>query len=251
MLTSDEIQAAYDELGKMYVKLDASPERGLGYIRDRLTLARAMQDRVGELRLKASIALTKVQEAQLVAQQLQLVDPSKETKAKIAELEVQKQRHAMLVKMIAVQAQLLSRTAMDIRLLKDLTTEQIKRGEIDPNESPGLVQPVSPADIAAGAGTGTLGPPPITTEELIEGMNKMFPELTEPAGPDSFGGTDFPEPKAAEAIQTISGAQLTSFDAPTPVPDDDRVKLADTQATPIDALFEEMTHGSPAPGGPF
>lgn len=246
MLTSDEIQAAYDELSTMYVKLDASPERGLGYIRERLTLARAMQDRVGELRLKASCALTKVLEAQLLAQQMQLVEPSKANKDKIAKLEVQKQRHAMLVKMIAVQAQLLARTAMDIRLLKDLTTEQIKRGEIDPNESPGLVKAVTPADIAAGADVKAE-----TTATMVEKMNQMFPELRDPMGPDSFGGTDYPEPKPVEDVKTISGGQLTSFDAPSPVPDDDRMKLADTKVTPIETLFEEMTHGSPAGDGPF
>lgn len=256
-MTPDEIGQVYGELEQMFVPLEMSPERGLTYIRERLTMVRAMADRVAEIRLKVSRALSTVLEDHLVAQQIHEVQPTPDSKRRVKELEILKQRHTMLTKMVAMQAQVLSRTSLDIRLLADITKEQIKRGEINPNETPGMVK-----DVAAEALAGDLKRSSADvfgfTESRVEFRAgpthvEVFPkELFEPAGPDSFGGSDYPLEPSPQTIAAVedtlhrySGVQTVGFDAPDPPPADDRMKLADTSATNIATLFNEEPHGTP------
>lgn len=180
MLSSDEIERTYDELQTMFVEIDPRPELGLGYVRERVTFCRAMQDRLAEIRLRVNREWSETCERHLIARQTQEVAPSPEHKTRAAELKVAEQRHAMLAKMVAAQAQVLSRTAMDLRLLADITKEQIKSGEIDPKESPGLIADVTPAGPAA--------------EPVFE------PASTEPAtlAGDTLFGAENPPGQAAE-----------------------------------------------------
>ncbi len=147
-MTSDEITQVYAELEQMFVPLDSSPERGMTYIKERLTMARAMADRVAEIRLRVHRALSVAMEDLLIAKQVQEIQPTPDHKQKVRQLEVLKQRHEMLSKMTNMQAQVLSRTTQDIRLLADITKDQIKRREINPDEAPGLVHDVPATDLA-------------------------------------------------------------------------------------------------------
>lgn len=146
-LTSEEITAIYDELSTLHVPLDADATKGLEYVRERLMMVRAAQDRCHELLLKGNRALSDVWQEKLVASQQQTLQPTSEGKARVANLEGERQEHVLLVSMVKMQGQLLSRTAQDIRLLADLTKEQIKLGEIDPHVA-GKVEEKSVTDLS-------------------------------------------------------------------------------------------------------
>lgn len=223
-MDSEAIQRAYDELAKMFVEVKPEPERGLAYISERLTLCRAMQDRVAELRLQANRALSVVMEQHLLLQHLHSVAPTPESKEKLNGLERQKQSLAMLAKMVAAQGQVLSRTAMDIRLLTDITKEQLKRGEINPNEAPGLVKEESVGDMVPADA-------PVRQREKAAVPDNPFPGL----------GTAVADSK----VETVS------LDAPVPASlDHEPMKLPETTAVSFDSLFdslEKTPHGTSAP----
>lgn len=251
----DEIETTYEELGKMFIALDSSPEKGLTYIRERLTLARAMQDRVAELRLKVNRALSSVMEQHLIAQQVYEIQSTPDNKKKVKELEVLKHRHVMLTKMIVAQSQVLSRTAMDIRLLADLTKEQIKRGEIDPHEAPGLVKEVEVGEMARPSTTegGLFGPSvsAVSTQSLPANEAPSRPgQLTVFGGAgDTFEGVE--EPAVLGAGLGMVFGELPVFD---PASDDFRIRtsgkalaavandlLAAKRKTPVESVGIDAT----------
>lgn len=267
MLTPEQIEDTYEELGQMFIALDASPEKGLTYIKERLTLGRAMQDRVAELRLKVNRALSAVMEQHLIAQQLYEIQSTPDNKKKVKDLEVLKHRHVMLTKMITMQSQVLSRTAMDIRLLADLTKEQIKRGEIDPNEVPGLVKDVPVGAIATTPPVAfafpveglaeTVGPtgPPVTGEvngtQLFGALPEFSPteERTSrvaelPADEYSpAGATRVPTDQHGHALAPV---EIVGFDTPLPEGEPDTIKLQDTAqgVVSFDELFQGSNHAT-------
>jgi len=176
-MTTAEITGVYDEIGRMRVDLDPNPNRGLQYVKERLTLCRAMQDRIGELTLQCNRALSEVLteeialklEDQLASASVAATDQLAQRRSRVA---AEKEAHTTLTKMLRMQGTLLSRTAMDIRLLADLTKEQIKLGEIDPAEA-GLVEEVQPEamspvpPVASSSDTDvTLGPQSAIIEEM-------------------------------------------------------------------------------------
>lgn len=157
-LTPEEITAVYDEIGKMHVELSPDTNKGLQYVKERLTLCRAMQDRLAELTLRVNRALSDVMTEALALKMKNALAPDTPTQQRMQVVEGERQDHLLLTKMLRMQAQLLSRTSMDVRLLADLTKEQLKLGEIDPKDAPGLVQETNLADLsptpASGAGGG-------------------------------------------------------------------------------------------------
>lgn len=206
-LTAAEITGVYDEIGSMRVDLDPDPNRGLQYVKERLTLCRAMQDRLGELLLQSSRALSAVLSEELalkMEKQLATTDSDQERQQReirLTRVLSDKDEHATLLKMLRLQHTLLGRTSQDIRLLADLTKEQIKLGEIDPKEA-GLVKDVPTEDLSptppvvssttsAPSEDVTLSPP----LGIIEEMNVVvqtpvpFPGLPVLAGPEPV--TDF------------------------------------------------------------
>lgn len=263
MLTSEQIDDTYRELEKMFVALDPSPEKGLGYIRERLTLCRAMQDRAAEIRLKVNQQLTDVLQRHWVAQQTLEVQPTPENRLRVKQLDVDKQRHATLAKMVGAQLQVLGRTAMDIRLLTDITKEQMRRGEINPNEAPELIKDIPVEQMAET--TGSVGYA-VNVEQEASGdvpgnlfQTGLAISQSEPLGPESFGGEDFPSEPRPETMRVVEEVLtqrrpegFVDFSAVVPgvPPDDDRKRVADTQAVSIDDLFRETTHG-PSPTGIF
>lgn len=226
MLTAEEITATYGELETMFVPLRPEPELGLDYIKERLALCRAMQDRLAELRLKTNQHLTDVLERSLKAKALLEVQSTPDMKNSARELEIVKQRHAMLVKMIGYQMQVLGRTAMDIRLLHDITKQQIQRGEINPHDSPQIIQQVDPAEMVQEFSPSVIGPiekqEPPTQQEFQQAWEHMFPT-----------------PTTVTSTVTSAVEGVVTFDtAPAPAPKpEDRVKLSDTNATSFEELF--------------
>ena len=162
-LTSEEITAIYNELSTLRVPLDADATKGLEYVKERLMMTRAAQDRCNELMLKVNRALSDVWQEKLVASQQQTLQPTSEGKARVANLDGERQEHVLLASMVKMQGQLLSRTAQDIRLLADLTKEQIKLGEIDPHVA-GKEEKVSVTDIVDFA------------QDAVEAAQKPAPE---------------------------------------------------------------------------
>lgn len=153
-LTEQQILQTYELLDKMYVKLEAHPDRpmGLAYIKERATFCRATLDQVHDLRLKVGRAYSWVQE-QLIYRKSALhlagSDQEKEQlKIQIAELEAQKVSHATLNRLVQAQASVLNGANRDIRLLADVTLKQMKLGDIDPNEAESLVHNVSYDEMA-------------------------------------------------------------------------------------------------------
>lgn len=242
MLTTEEIEATYGELEKMFVSLDPRPELGLGYIRERLTLCRAMQDRASELRLKVNRELTDVFQRHWVAVQELEIKSTPEHKLRVRELDVVKNRHAMLAKMVGAQMQVLSRTAMDIRLLADITKQQLQRGEINPEEVPGLVKNV-PVEALSPFPKVDPGTSPFPDGDTGAPVNPLLTGLTVPQSEPLGSGSTL------QSLSRPEPTQLVGFDAPVPgVPaEDDRTRLAETQAVSIEDLFQELNHVGPRP----
>jgi hypothetical protein len=205
-LTPAQITEVYEEIGTMRVVLDPDPNKGLQYVKERLTLCRAMQDRLGELLLKCSRALSDVlTEEIVVSAEIQLGGDVTTLRRRLSGIKQLKESHSTLFKMLKLQYTLLSRTSMDIRLLADLTKEQIKLGDIDPKDGglveeiqPGDLSPVDVVDLAPVEPTVdelpanesvTLGPP----SAIIEEMNAV---LDAPQAP-------IPEPPATEPVTSL------------------------------------------------
>jgi hypothetical protein len=159
----------------------------------------------------------------------------------------------------------LGRTAMDIRLLADLTKQQIQRGEINPHDAPGIVKDVDPVAMVLDRQE------PLSTEEHVQAIEQFVethrPEehvlairerMGEPVIMDARTpykieqaieqfGTSAPDaahrPEGPFEYPTTSG---TFENTVVPTKPDDRVKLADTTAVDFDSLFAGVTpHGSP------
>lgn len=236
-LTSDEVKAIYDEIGQMHVKVDADASKGLAYVKERLTLCRAMQDRCNELHLKANRALSEVWSELLVRKAEHDLTPSAVAKQRINELEEDKQQHNLLIKMIRAQSSLLSRTSMDIRLLADLTKEQIKLGEIDPKDAPELISQVDPKQALEDL-TGVAGheAPSFYVPETADADRAVLPPFLAPPPPTLDSGatsTDLGFPQASGPV-----GETVSLDDPVPaVPVEERMRVPDIVATPFDELF--------------
>lgn len=232
-LTAEDVNAVYDEIGKMFVKVDADSTRGLQYCKERLTLCRAMQDRLNEVQLRVNRAVSDLWQEQLLRKVEHDLQPSAERKQYIAELELDKQQHQLLLKMITAKSQLLSRTSMDIRLLADLTKDQIKLGEIDPKESPELISQVGPNREDGDHEESTAAPFPYP--ELNIGDPDPFAAAPAVAVPSPFQGS-----AARKAPGGETAAEFVSLDDPIPaVPDDGRVRLPETAAVSFDDLFSD------------
>lgn len=148
-LSETEIQDTYELLEKMYVPVEENKmHRGLGYVRDRLTLCRAMQDQAHDLVLKTGRAYSWVQEQLIYAKSATLLAGSDQEKdqlkIKIGELEQQKVSHNMLHTLVKRHTQILSGTQRDIKLLADVMQKQIKLAEEDSGSEVAeeLMQPV-------------------------------------------------------------------------------------------------------------
>jgi hypothetical protein len=212
-LSTAEITEVYEEIGQMRVQLDPNPNRGLQYVKERLTLCRAMQDRLGELLLLCSRAYSDVLTEELsVKTDKQLNPPPPDTTIvaqRLVRIAADKEEHATLVKMLKLQHTLLGRTSQDIRLLADLTKEQIKLGEIDPHEA-GLVEHVPPEDLSpvphvppvdsSADQSSTLGPP----SAIIESMNTVV-ALPQFPGPDLPVMTTEPVTNYEELFGALNG----------------------------------------------
>lgn len=221
----------------MHVPLDADATKGLQYVKERLMLVRAMQDRCNELRLKANRALSDVWQEHLIAKHEQTLKPSTDGKARVADIEGERMNHALLVSMVKAQSQLLSRTAMDIRLLSDLTKEQIRIGEIDPHVA-GMVEEKTVADIAAS--TTEVAPGTTVTGAAIIGKQPWPPEFGGSAGTPTP-----PSPSKVQAIETVDlggGSGIMESGREQPLPRTDAVDL--------DSLFEDL-NGQTVAGRPF
>jgi len=282
-MTKDEISGAYDELAKMFVELVNEPERGLPYIRERLVLCRVMQDRLGELRLTVNREQSVVMERLLTKQflhELQATDAK--GKQELEELERSKQALGYLTRAIKDQQQHLSRTAMDIRLLHEITKDQIKRGEIDPREVTGLIKetPVSELSPIQPLPFGQPGPSGFMPDErtVVAGT----PDA--PSGWDSYPGMVSPEfstkdtsqlqppltvtgngtgrtlaefnPFAAQTVYPAAGAEsaaeIVSLNSPDgPAEPEPLAPLADTESVSFEQILttdKRGPHGStPAP----
>lgn len=272
-MTDEDVELVYDELGRLFVEVKDEPERGLGYIRERLTLCRAMQDRAVELRLKVNRELSTTMDQLLRQQHLQDLAPTSQGKEQMSLLERQKQKLALLSKMIEAQATVLSRTAMDIRLLADLTKEQIKRGEIEPpaelvREVP--VNEISPFQQPTGSSTsdpGELRPfdPAVGPhgETVIPPMTETLPPVTETPAPMTTTATPpgetvtpgpattfnpfmslFPTPPSPTQVRTVTLDDQTLPPAPEPL------ALPETRTVSFEDLLtrkDTETHGTPTP----
>jgi hypothetical protein len=153
-LTDQEIQQTYNLLEKMYVPVEETQLQGMAYVKERLTLCRAMQDQCHDLRLKTLRAYSWVQEQLIYTDSLLRVSVSDQQqtqlKQKVSELKQQKVSHATLSRLVGLQYAILVQTQRDIKALLDIIKSQIKLGEeggIDPHEAEQLIQQVSVADI--------------------------------------------------------------------------------------------------------
>ena len=202
-MTEQEIADVYAELEQMFVQLEADATKGLDYVRDRLLFCRAMQDRVVELQLRVNRALSTVLEQQILTQHEHEVQPDAGTKQRLQGLERQKIAHSMLAKMVRAQAQLLGRTSMDIRLLKELTTEQIKLGEIDPTGA-GLTKEETVADLVRATAPGVL--PEATDVRAVPTRSSPFVKAT------TFGAIPLPDVTPVPGVRAVSFTDLLPED---------------------------------------
>lgn len=243
-MTPAEIEAIYRELETMFVRLEPEPERGLDYLKERLVFCRAMQDRLQEMRLKVNRAQSELMESKLVAQHTHSVDPEAVKKSDIATIDGVLQRVVMLGRMIGMQATVLSRTSMDIRLLADLTKEQLRRGQVNPHEAPSLIREVPISELAT-VRTGA--------EERADPPTFPIPPPTGEAPPSPFvGGTagvgvvgsvttsPFTPVKAQDAFVSIDGP------APIDVTPPMLLHVPESRTVPIAELLESM-NGTSSP----
>jgi hypothetical protein len=238
-LTEEEIEGTYDELEKMYVPIEARPDFGLPYARERLTICRAMQDRLQDLRLKTARAYSWVQEQLIFRKsQAQLAgsDQEKEQlKIQIAELEQLKLSHGTLSRMISAQSAVLTSTNRDIKTLTDVIIKQMRLnagGGIDPHDADGADEPlIQTVDLAA------LGQPPLEDQaaqyfatsdqmqyagsqgsdedagggapsvpqerEIREPDTESLPAPNAPAVPEPTSAPEPPPPPAAAPVGTV------------------------------------------------
>lgn len=224
-LTPAQVTEIYEEIGNMRVDLDADPNKGLQYVKERLTLCRAMQDRLGELQLKAHRSLSQVWQEALTLRMEHELTPSGPLKQRLRVVEAEKQDHDLLVKMIRAQMQLLSRTSMDVRLLADLTKEQLKLGEINPNDAD-LVKEVSVEDISPVSGNLA------SMSVAVVGAGADFDKLAAQV-----------EPKNAPAQP---GVETVDFNGPSGIMEDDQKPVPQTEPTVnFEDLFGDL-HGETA-----
>lgn len=201
-LTATEITDVYDELGRMFIELDANPNRGLQYVKERLTLCRAMRDRGGELLLRCSRALSEVMGEELALRLEYQLAPATPLEQRIMGVVGEKKDHQLLLTMVKAQVSILSRTSMDIRLLADLTKEQIKLGEIDPKDGPGLVTDVTTKELADSIIVPD--PPPVPDPPVVEMTPMPFTSDLQPVSTlsppsDTIKGIEGEAPPAQEA----------------------------------------------------
>jgi hypothetical protein len=189
-LTPEEITQVYEELGQMLVPLDPDANRGLQYVKERLTTCRAMLDRLGELRLQCSQAHRAVASDLLAVRLKYRLTPSDVVLQQMDLVKGEREDHQLLLSVIRSHAAMLASTRVDIGKLADMTKEQIKLGEIDPKDAPGLVQPVAIEELAASmpSPSVTLGPP----SDIIEGIQDVQAPAEEGSDPpvdfeDLFG----------------------------------------------------------------
>lgn len=241
-LTPSQITDVYEEIGKMRVTLDADPNRGLQYVKERLTLCRAMQDRMAELTLKASRALSDVWQEALTVRMEHELAPSGPLKQRLRQLDGEKQDHDLLLKMIKMQGQLLARTSMDVRLLADLTKEQIKLGEINPHDA-GLVEPLTPADLSP---VEPVQPQLPTTEEAQQAAAELSQTIDAENLTGFFSGAEV----KANGTPTPQFVETVDLGGPSGIMEGSAKPLPKTEAVNFDDLFGAL-NGEPVTAGPF
>jgi hypothetical protein len=183
----------YDEIGKLQLTLDPNPNRGLQYVKERLALCRAMQDRCGELMLLCSRALGDVLVEELVLKMEHRLSKTTASEQRVLSVMGEKEEHKVLVAMVKLTHTLLGRTASDIRLLADMTKEQLKLGEIDPKEA-GLVKEVAVADLSDLLPSAEVSPPTVEKQVISE------PESAILAVDESGGAEEVHEEPAEEPL---------------------------------------------------
>ncbi len=273
-LTEPEIQQAYSLLEKMYVPLEESKTlQGLNYIRERLTLCRAMLDQCQDLRVRTMLAYSKVQE-QVIFNKSQLLQArgnaqlEKQLKLKAMELEQQKVSHRTLSSMVAAQSAVLLQTQRDIKSLTDVMKVQLKLAEIggvDPHEAEeALVQQADLSQIGNPVGAPSVqisvGPEPgeqVKADDWDGGPLSRVPVVPEPpAGESEFAGLFASMKPLMERVVTSKPAlaatstqmETVNFGDPvgTPVESAPRgIPVTDLSSVPIESLFQEDTNGVP------
>jgi len=172
-MNAEAMSKVYDEIGTLRVVLDPNPNLGLQYVKERLALCRAMQDRCGELQLYCNRALGDVLSEGLVVKMEHRLSKTAASEQRVLSVMGEKVEHKMLADMVKMARTLLGRTAMDIRLLATLTTEQLKLGEIDPKEA-GLVKEAVVTDLSDLLDPPEVSPPTVEKQVISDAESAIL-----------------------------------------------------------------------------
>lgn len=273
-LTDQEMQEISQLLGRLFVPLEEDKAlQGLGYIRERLMLCRAMLDQVHDIRLRVVLASTKVQTelifAQHTATEADTLQAKTQWKAKIAELKQVVLAHKALAQLVGAQQAMLMQTQRDIKSLGEIIKEQLKLAEVggvNPDEA--HEELVTQVDLAQVGKPLVIEPednipctaaeeaaPQIDLSPFMEPEPEVVPEDQIPEQPEEdadqgwplegeFAGLFAPVAQKAPvpvATETVSFGDDVVLTVAETAPRG--IRVPDLSAVPIESLFEEETNG--------